>query len=756
MPLLSKICLKALTFLLSGVITATLLCNSGFAQVYEGQRLVQARLVTPHTGLVPGETHRLALYLRMAPHWHTYWENPGDAGLPTSLKWDLPEGFETTEFEWPYPQKLVGGGDITSYAYEDEVLLFFNLKVPDGFSAEAVTLKAKATWLVCEEICLPGSADLQLTLPIIDALQTDATQEFDQATWNEFERRLPRVWPSDLQANWTKNEGGIQVQFTGVLENSETEFFPRPVEGVVLQPARTVDAQDHTYSIAFNAGPDGPRSLPGVLLVTAPDQPPVAYYVAKSSDKAEAASVPSSSEGAAAEVPAFVGLGGSSATIALWQALLYGIFGGLILNVMPCVLPVISLKIFGFIEQAGESRIRIFRFGLAFVAGIFTWFALMALLATGLSLAGQSLNWGFQLQDPWWVTIFGAVLVLFALNMFGVFEIVLPGKAMNALDSMTKQTGYTGTYLHGILATILGSACTAPFLGASVGFAVSQPPVVIWMIFGSVALGMSLPYLFLSMNPAWIKLLPRPGAWMESVKQFMGFLLLLTVIWLVWILGRQRGPDAVIVALGAYFVLALACWVGAQIGGPTSSNARRAWSSAMTLLIGPAAVALLLYQMAPVVSQGRALSTADESLIEASGEQVSASITKGGLPWEPWSPAVLERYLQESDRVIYVDFTADWCWNCKVNERVVLNTPEIRKLFQENNVVLLQADWTNNDPEITAALRSFQRAGVPLNVVYPADRSRPPILLPETLTTGLVTQGIQEASDDRYALRGVQ
>ncbi|MFM8809408.1 MAG: protein-disulfide reductase DsbD family protein, partial [Chthoniobacterales bacterium] len=407
--------------------------------------------------------------------------------------------------------------------------------------------------------------------------------------------------------------------------------------------------------------------------------------------------------------------------------LLLGLIGGFILNLMPCVLPVISLKIFGFMRQAGDSRGQILKHGLAFAAGIFVWFLGLAAVIVALKSAGNEVTWAFQFQNPWFNFAIGAVVFVFALNLFGVFEIVLPGRASQGIAEAGSHGGLTGSFAQGVLATLLATPCTAPFLGTALGFAFSQSAVVIFAMFAAVAAGMALPYVLLSAQPGWMKFLPKPGAWMERLKQFMGFPLIATLLWLLYVIGQQRGTDAVIWASAAYLFLGLAAWLYGAFLGPLSSGRAKTLATAgivLSLLLGLGYFAGNLF--------ARAAATLPEK---------SATTPKDGMPWVPYSEAELQRLLGEG-KSVFLDFTADWCITCKFNMRTAIDTPAVRAAFEKLGIVPLLADWTNSNPEITRKLAQFDRVGVPFYLFYPPGRANDPVVLPELLTEQIVLRTI--------------
>ncbi|MFZ4776715.1 MAG: protein-disulfide reductase DsbD family protein, partial [Terrimicrobiaceae bacterium] len=405
----------------------------------------------------------------------------------------------------------------------------------------------------------------------------------------------------------------------------------------------------------------------------------------------------------------------------LLLALFYGFLGGLILNLMPCVLPVISLKIFGFLKQAGDSPQKVFAHGLAFVGGIFAWFLGLGLIVVVLKAGGSEVTWAFQFQNPWFNVAIGSVVFVFALNLFGVFELILPGRASTALESASSSSGLAGSFFQGAFATLLATPCTAPFLGTALGFAFSQSSAVILAMFAAVAFGMGFPYLLLTARPGWMKFLPRPGAWMERLKQFMGFPLLATLVWILSIVGGQRGTDGMFWFLCFLLCLAISCWLYGSFCGPLSSMRARVLAILLALLF----------------SVGGGWYFLGEKFVGAGREEV------GGIPWVPFSAQKLAD-LQTAGQSVFVDFTADWCITCKFNERTAIDTPAVRQLIEQKKVVPMRADWTNANPEITAALKSFGRVGVPFYVIYPAGRPGEPIVLPELLTESILTDALKK------------
>ncbi len=417
----------------------------------------------------------------------------------------------------------------------------------------------------------------------------------------------------------------------------------------------------------------------------------------------------------------------------LFYFLWIGFLGGIILNVMPCVLPVLSLKIFSFIQQAGEEKGRVFRLGLTYCAGIFTWFMGLAVLLVVLKMFNKESGYAVQFQNPFFIVILCAVVFVFSLNLLGVFEIILPGQMQNKLAGATAREGYGGAFFQGLLATVLATSCTAPLLGAALGFALSQPAPIVLVMFAAVALGMATPILLLSAKPGWMKFLPRPGKWMERVKQITGFVLMGTVLWLLWIVGQMLGSDAIIWCGALLLGLSMAAWLYGAFVTPVSPPAtQRRALIAIALIVGVVGF-VTLRQLANSEKPAEALA--------------GAPADPDAIAWEKFTPARLDAALAEG-RPIFIDFTADWCVNCKFNERTVLDTPEVRAALRERGFLALKGDWTRNDPDITRMLKKFQRAGVPLYLVYPVGGGTPQIL-PELLTKQIVLDALLVATTSK-------
>ena len=680
--------------------------SHGLAQTYQGKQLVRAELLADTNAIVPGKPFTLGLLLQMAPGWHTYWKFSGDAGLPTELNWKLPSGWKTGEIQWPIPLKTIDPGDIETYGYENEVLLMQQITPPPKIDTSSVKLIAEANWLVCEKICIPGSATLQLDLPV-----ASTSQPANRDVFARYRRLLPQNWPGAnvASAEWNRVGSDLSLKVTSeiLINYPAVDFFPLPQQEMIVgHPAiQSRNNKEVVLRIPLESAPKSLSSMAGLVVFS--HQP--------NGDDRAAWQIASAAP--------IVSAGRSQLAREIFTFLLFGFLGGIILNLMPCVLPVISLKIFGFIQQAGQSRQKILQSGLAFTLGIFAWFVALALLLIALKGAGRDVTWGgFQFTNPYFVLVLSVIVLVFALNLFGVFEISLPQSVTGSLLSTSERQDVLGSFFQGVFATVLATPCSAPFLGTALGFAFTQSAVVILAMFVAIAAGMSAPYLLLSVQPGWLRFLPRPGPWMVHLKQFMGFLLLATLLFLLYVLGAQRGLEGAIWASGFLLVISVACWMKGAFAVPTTSAFRRG-------------VILVLMLLLVLASGAYFIGDKFQSTKAASGDLQLL----GG--WQPFTPNRLQSELQQG-RTVFVDFTAAWCLTCKFNEANVLESQDVREAFQRHGIVKLKADWTNGDPAITKLLQQFGRPGVPLYVLYPA-KNEEPIVFPELLTKSMILDKLE-------------
>ena len=667
---------------------------------------VEAELVAERTAFVPGKPLTVALRLAMQRGWHTYWRNPGDSGLATTLAWTLPQGMSAGPIQWATPQPLPVG-PLVNYGYDGEVLLLVDITaVPDFLSGKSATLNARADWLVCKEICIPEGADLTLTLPI--ATQSEIDPRWGTAI-TDARAALPR--PLDgwrVVATGKGDTVELALSTDAVASNPGTlRFFPNAEGKIEAGGAQTLVRDGTTTRLLLpvaNQRVGDFARVAGVL--TASDGFGGARAVTIDVPLAGAVTVGSKPvTGGAAAAPTI--LANVEPPLPFVVALVFAFIGGVLLNLMPCVFPVLSLKALGFATH-GEGRTLARRHGLAFAAGVVVSFWILAGALVALRAAGTQLGWGFQLQSP--VVVSGLAILFFvlALNLSGLFDIgrLLP----SAVTSWNAKNPYVNDALSGVLAVVVASPCSAPFMGAALGYALTESVAVTWITFTMLGLGMALPYVLLMLFPGWRGRLPRPGPWMVRLRQLLAFPLYATVLWLAWVLGAQLDNNAV-ARLGATLLLiafALWAWQLRRAGGT------RAWGAGALAALAGAAVAAW-----PIVGATGSMP----------GERAGGSVAEAG-PWQSYTPDRLAQ-LTGDGRAVFVDFTAAWCVTCQVNKQLVLNTDAVQDAFAKSKVTLVRADWTRRDPAIGKALAALGRNGVPVYVLYRPGQG--PLLLPEVL-----------------------
>ena len=694
----------------------------------------QVRLLLSADPAKPGDTVWAGLDLKMDPGWHTYWKNSGASGYPTKIVWELPPGVTAGEIQWPLPEKLPPL-EVTTYGYNDEVVLLVPLKLAADLKPGPLELKAKVSWLECKEQCVPGSGNIEATLNIGAETKPSA----DAVLIGSWNAKVPK--PGDTQSTrawWEKPAADDTRSFLIDLHlptssTANVDFFPYASDDFEIQPATEI-LSDKTgvavlKKVVKKYSGDWPKEIGGVIVMDAGSLRTAFEVKLAVSDKAatdvtSSAQTPQASRTGASPGPA----GG---TPALTLMLLYAFIGGLILNIMPCVLPVIALKILGFVGESRSDPRHVRQLGLIYALGVLASFLVMAAVVIGVKSAGRHAGWGMQFGSPVFVVCLTTLVVLVALNLFGVFEVTLGGRALDAAGGLASRNGAAGALFNGVLATALATPCTAPFLSIALGFAFAQNAPVILLVFLAVGAGLAAPYVALSWNPAWLKFLPRPGVWMEKFKIAMGFPMLATAMWLFNLAAGSYGKS--VLWLGVFLVtVAFAAWIFGEFvqRGPTQKGP--AVAVVLVLLIGSYAYALegQLHWRAPL-----AISDTGGSLKESAE----------GIDWQRWNPEAVAKARAEGHPVL-VDFTADWCLTCQVNKKTSIETPSVRAKLKSMDAVALLGDYTRFPDNITTELNRFSRAGVPLVLVYPKNTEAQPIVLPEILTPGLVLNALDRAT----------
>jgi thiol:disulfide interchange protein/DsbC/DsbD-like thiol-disulfide interchange protein len=693
---------------------------------------MEMELVPERLSIKPGGELWVALRMRTNPGWYTYWRFGGDAGAGANIDWRLPEGFSADTIVWPYPQlKVMERAAV--YVYEGEAFLLNRLEAPadlqPGTTAE---ISAHIDYIICDaEGCYPEELEASVRVPVTaeaPAADTRWANAFRE-TWTRVPVE-PQGW--ELSAGWRNDRlllramppAGVVPDVDGVrffASIPDLIDYPSPQRVSYRNGVLLLELEKSTYASTPAERAEGALVVP----LAGDDGIPTALHL----------DLPVlGSEELARLAPLDAGGGGPPAT--LWLAVGLAFVGGLLLNLMPCVFPVVSLKVLSFVRLAGERPAEVRRHGFSFAAGVLVAFWALAGLLILLRHAGQEIGWGFQLQSPGFIAFMTFLLFGIALNLAGVFEV---GTSLGRLGGlMPKASGYTGSALNGVLATIVATPCTAPFMGAALGFALTLSAAGSLLIFTSLALGMAAPYVVLSLAPALLRYLPRPGAWMVTFKQALSFPLFATAAWLIWVFGHQTGVDGVLRLLLGLTLLAMAAWCWGRWGSALSA------SRAYRLTGGAAAAALLLVGVALALGSAP-LPAAGVGLGSTTATAPSGAKSEGAsIQWEEYSAEAVSRH-REAGRTVFIDFTAAWCLTCKVNERVALNVSEVVALVEDLDIAMLKADWTTRDPAITRALSEFGRSGLPLYVVYSPDPFAAPRLLPEVLTPAIVMRALRDA-----------
>lgn len=688
----------------------------------------------------PGDTLWAGVDLKMDAGWHTYWKNPGAAGIATKIEWHLPPGVTAGEIQWPLPQ-IIPPADVTAYGYDDEVVLLVPLTLAADLKPGPLVLQAEVSWLECKEQCVPGSARVEATLNLGGETQPSP----DAARIKAWRDKVPQAGNQlPFRAAWehrtTNDTRPLLLELSTFAHDqwrpiTGADFFPEASDDFEVQAAtETVSNPSAEFEIRklvkkFAGG--WPKEISGVMVIERNGQREGYEVKLPVGEKSPAAETNPPTQSRAGDAPAQTGGTPVLPSHPLWKMLVYAFIGGLILNLMPCVLPVIALKILGFVSEARSEPRRVRAMGLVYAAGVLVSFLVLAAVVISLKAAGHQAGWGMQFGNPIFLVCLTVLVTLVALNLFGVFEVAPGGRALDAAGNLAAKHGAAGAFFNGVLATALATPCTAPFLSIALGFAFAQSAAFVVLIFLAVGAGLAAPYVVLSWHPAWLKFLPRPGAWMEQFKIAMGFPMLATTAWLFNLASGSYGKN--ILWLGIFLVvMAFAAWIFGEFFQRGRRRRGLALAVTLALLAGGYAYAL--------ESQLRWRAAVAEP--SATG---SLKESPDGIDWQPWSPGAVARARSEG-RPVLVDFTADWCLTCQVNKKTSIEIPSVRKKLKAINAVAFIGDYTRTPGNILAELNRFARAGVPLVLVYPKNPAAPPIVLPEVLTPGIVLAALERAN----------
>ncbi len=648
----------------------------------------EVRLVADAAAVAPGDSLWLALRIAAEDGWHVYWSNPGDSGLPVRVAWTLPPGATAGPLLFPAPVRI-DLGDLTSYAHEGTTDFLTRVAVPAGASG-TLDIAGDVAFLICADVCLPAKASVSLSVPVAaETRRTDALAGALAAL-----PRAPTGWTAAADASGAALRLRLVPPGDWPGDWSEAQFFPDSAGAIVYAAPQTFARDGDGWAAALTAGTTIPTRLTGVL--TAPGAPAVRVEA----PVAGMASAP----------------GSAAAGVGLLAALGLAFLGGILLNLMPCVFPVLSLKLLSFTGGHDDGRQR--QAGLAYGAGVVVSFWVLAGGLLALRAGGAGLGWGFQLQSPPVIAFLAALMTAVALNLLGVFEV--GGRLASAGGALDRGTGARGAFGSGVLATVVATPCTAPFMAGALGFALSQPAWAALAVFTALGAGMALPLVALAFVPRLADRLPRPGPWMETLRQALAFPLLATAVWLVWVFGQQAGVNGAGALLMALVLVGFAAWLVGRWPAHAATLRTRVLSRVTAVLALAAAASLV----------GLGMQSAQAQTVQADG-------------WEPYDAARAEALVAQGTP-LFIDATAAWCLSCQVNERTSLGTAAVEQAFEAAGVVKMKADWTNQDPEITKLLTRFGRSGVPMYAWY-AGKGAAPVLLPEVLTPGIVLDALGAA-----------
>ena len=686
--------LRRPSFLLAVLACLLLFCGRNFAAPVRASHLT-VDLVTETTSIAPNHDFLAALHFVLDPGWHIYWINAGDAGEPPRVDWHLPAGITAGDLQFPAPERLPLG-PLMDFGYQHEVLLPIPMRADATLHPGTnAVLRGQLHFLVCSNVCIPGKADLQQAVPV--TAQPGANNPATEPLFIAAERALPRALPAGVSVQVQQTKTAFVIRVTGKSAAS-AEFYPFDQNVIANAAPQGFESTEDGWRITVEKAKDlqqVPPTLHGLLKF--PDGTSYQFTSPITAGYATEHAVPVQRNGG------------------LLRILGLAFLGGLILNLMPCVFPVLFIKGLALVQSSGHERQRMRAHGAMYALGILVSFWAIVALLLLLRAGGHHLGWGFQFQSPYFVACMALLFFFLGLSLAGMFEIGLSVTSVGG--ELAQRGGYSGSFFTGVLATVVATPCTAPFMGAAVGFALSQSALITFAVFTLLALGLAAPYVLLTLQPAWIHLLPKPGAWMEYLKQAVSIPIFIAVIWMVWVFAQVAGSNGVAALLAGMLLTAVAGWVLGRW------PAKRMSTFAAVVLLA-AAIALPCFAAKAMPAPATAAETSAQTV------------------WQPFSPDRLAA-LRVQGKPVFVDFSAAWCLSCQVNERVVLDRPDVEDAFRKAGVVMLRADWTNHDDTITAALAQLGRSGVPTYALYSGGPQSAPTLLPEVLTTGIVMDALK-------------
>ncbi len=657
---------------------------------------VNVTVLTDKTTTTKDSLITVGFKMQMATGWHTYWKNPGEAGYSTHVSWKLPEEVIKSEMSWPTPEKIYVG-DLVNYGFKDEVILISTIKIPPNYQSNTIQINALIKWLACKEICIPGEQKVSKEVKVGN------TNEWNLTSAEELQiarGMVPQPLLKSFAKSWvTKEFLHIRIDKDALPMVKKITFFPE-TQNIVAEGSETIIEEEEAWLLRLDLIKQSSK-INGTIHVDSKFYDNSYSKTIKINDRDISSAAPLNN-------------GNSTNLTEIWTALIFSLIGGFLLNFMPCVFPVVSIKILGFIEKANSDVNAIRLQGGLFALGILISFWIIFFIMEFLLIRNIEVGWGFQLQSP--IIIIGLIFLFFFLALSFLDTFSFGSSIQKAIGPIASEKNYAGAFLSGLLATLVATPCTAPLMGSAIGFSITQPIITSFTIYSGIGVGMALPYLLLSYKPDWLRLLPRPGNWMQTIKQVFAFPLFLTVVWLVWVLGHQVGLNGVLKTLIGltFFGASLFAY------GKTQANSDTPHRKSI-YIVAIVCVGISIFVSWPNYSKNKNLDNTNL------------------VSWEKWTP---EKVQSIANRPIFVDFTAAWCLTCQFNKRTVLRSREIEDLFISYDFALLTADWTNHDPEISLALKKLGRRGIPVYVLYPPGGVKP-IILPEILTKKILISAVE-------------
>lgn len=681
---------------------------------------VQLSLVSEKTGVHPGETVTVALRLKMSKGWHTYWVYPGDAGEATTVQWKLPDGAQVSDLHWPLPE-VIKTGPFVNYGYSGEAVFLAEITLPTTFVGPNIEIGADVTWLACKEVCIPEEGQVKLTLPVLGE-GVPANSSIDSVAITEARLQMAQQAPGNARFEAGKSIVTLVLDtFESDQSGAEIQFFPFAGDVIRNSTPQKAVIENGGVKLTMRRGDKAlPEVFGGVLSVKTKGR----YYgytinaaVTRSAALDEVAEPAESKVTVSKVEPTAIETATPSLPtsevneLSFIKAALFALLGGLILNLMPCVFPVLSLKALSLARERAPHERHVH--GVAYLAGVLTSFLLAGAVIIALRASGTVIGWGMHFQSPAFVLVLMALFLVLGLNASGVFS--MGGRFAGLGDGLTRMPGFTGYFFTGVLATVVATPCTAPYMSAAVFYAFTQPAPQLLGVLLVLGVGFALPMVLLSVSPAVGRWLPKPGAWMQTFKELMAFPLYATAGWLLYVLSQQQGSDGVLAGVITLIGVSFAVWLF------SAARAPGIWRNISAVFI---VIAALAYAVSSLSSENHPMGVSGNG---------------SGPRYEAFSLPRLEA-LRAQNKPVFVNLTAAWCITCLVNERVALRSERITEAFNSRGIVYLKGDWTNGNPEITALLKSFNRAGVPLYVIY--NGKAEPQVLPQFLTENIVLEGI--------------